>query len=302
MPSGGYAWWYIDALSDDRRHGLTLIAFIGSVFSPYYALRRRRAGADPENHVAINVALYGSDGHRWTMTERGKSALSRGADTLAIGPSQLAWQPDGTLVIAIDEVSVPLPRRVRGRIIVRPHARGTTTFALDPAGRHVWRPMAPRARIEVALDGAGASWSGDGYVDHNRGVEPLEAAFRTWSWSRTVERGVTRIFYDTVLKDGSESGLHVAFADSGDPSVIPAPPLGPFGRSLWQLQRRARTDGAEGPRLLEVWEDGPFYARCLIEQRLGGTAVPAVHETLSLDRFTRPIVQMMLPFRMPRRA
>jgi hypothetical protein len=34
---GGYIWWYVDALSDDGVHGLTMIAFIGSVFSPYYA-------------------------------------------------------------------------------------------------------------------------------------------------------------------------------------------------------------------------------------------------------------------------
>ncbi|PIY72746.1 MAG: carotenoid 1,2-hydratase, partial [Rhodobacterales bacterium CG_4_10_14_0_8_um_filter_70_9] len=26
----------MDGLSDDGRHGITLIAFIGSVFSPYY--------------------------------------------------------------------------------------------------------------------------------------------------------------------------------------------------------------------------------------------------------------------------
>ena len=31
---GGYVWWYVDALSDDGLHGLTMIAFIGSVFSP----------------------------------------------------------------------------------------------------------------------------------------------------------------------------------------------------------------------------------------------------------------------------
>ena len=29
------AGWYVDAISDDGRHGLTIIAFIGSVFSPY---------------------------------------------------------------------------------------------------------------------------------------------------------------------------------------------------------------------------------------------------------------------------
>ena len=46
VPHGGYAWWYVDALSDDGRHGITIIAFIGSVFSPYYAWAppaRRRA-------------------------------------------------------------------------------------------------------------------------------------------------------------------------------------------------------------------------------------------------------------------
>ena len=50
VPHGGYAWWYVDALSDDGRHGLTIIAFVGSVFSPYYALRaaaRRRRPARP---------------------------------------------------------------------------------------------------------------------------------------------------------------------------------------------------------------------------------------------------------------
>ena len=31
---GGYAWWYVDALSDDGCHGLTIIAFVGSVFRP----------------------------------------------------------------------------------------------------------------------------------------------------------------------------------------------------------------------------------------------------------------------------
>ena len=61
VPHDGYAWWYLDAVSDNGEYALTLIAFVGSVFSPYYAWARRRAGvagADPNQHCAFNVGLY----------------------------------------------------------------------------------------------------------------------------------------------------------------------------------------------------------------------------------------------------
>ena len=60
VPQYGYRWWYIDAFSDDYQYGLTIIAFIGSVFSPYYAWSRARGHGDPYNHCALNVSLYGN--------------------------------------------------------------------------------------------------------------------------------------------------------------------------------------------------------------------------------------------------
>ena len=60
VPPRGYAWWYLDAFSSDGRYGLTVIAFIGSVFSPYYfRARRRNPATAAEDHCALNVALYG---------------------------------------------------------------------------------------------------------------------------------------------------------------------------------------------------------------------------------------------------
>ena len=139
VDANGYAWWYIDACSEDGRHGLTIIAFIGSVFSPYYKLSGRHS---PENHCAINVALTGPRGNAWAMTERGKASLARDADNFVVGPSALRW--DGNvLVIDIDEVSAPLPVRVRGQVRVYPEMIGTTGFNLDPAGKHRWHPVAP---------------------------------------------------------------------------------------------------------------------------------------------------------------
>ena len=106
---GGYAWWYLDAGSDDGRFGLTLIAFVGSVFSPFYASARRRGHVEAIDHCAINVALYG-DASRWAMTERDRGAVSRTADAFAMGPSRLRWQ-DGALLIEVNEVTAPWPTR-----------------------------------------------------------------------------------------------------------------------------------------------------------------------------------------------
>lgn len=55
------------------------------------------------------------------------------------------------------------------------------------------------------------------------------------------------------------------------------------------------------PVLLATLEDTPFYTRNHIELTHEGERCEAYHESLSLDRFTHPVVQMMLPFRMPRR-
>jgi carotenoid 1,2-hydratase len=272
------------------------------VFSPYYALAQRRNGAaDPESHVALNVAIYGADGYRWTMTERSRRALQRDATTLTIGPSRLAWTAEGSMVVDFDEVAVPLPRRVRGHVEIRPHVHGQATFQLDPAGRHLWQPVAPRATAAVTLESPMRTWTGSAYVDHNRGFEPLAIAFRSWDWSRTIEPQRTRIFYDVVLRDGSLRSLHLDDAQSAtQQSIEPVAERVALQPSLWRLQRAARTDAGTRPRIVESWEDGPFYARALIEQRLDNQPVRAVHEALSLDRFARATVQAMLPFRMPR--
>jgi carotenoid 1,2-hydratase len=49
-------------------------------------------------------------------------------------------------------------------------------------------------------------------------------------------------------------------------------------------------------------EDTPFYARTLSTARVGGQRVHLVHETVDLQRFERPWVQFLIPFRMRRAA
>jgi hypothetical protein len=120
---------------------------------------RRKGAADPENHCALNVALYGKGGHRWSMTERGKRSISRDETRFTIGPSAMRWE-DGSLVIEIDEVTVPIPGAARGTVRLTPSAICDHVVGLDPEGLHVWRPVAPFSRIEAKFEKPALTWSG----------------------------------------------------------------------------------------------------------------------------------------------
>jgi len=233
------------------------------------------------------------------MTERGRAALVRDATRLAIGPSALIW--DGiVLTIDLAETSAPIPRAVRGRVRVHPHALVSDTFSLDANARHRWRPIAPRARVEVALSDPALAWSGEGYFDTNAGTEPLETGFARWDWSRAHLRHETAILYDGARRDGSDFGLALRIDAQGRVTHAEPPPLAALPRTLWRVERTTRADAGHTPTVRRTFEDSPFYARATLDTHLFGTPALAVHETLSLDRFARPWVKWMLPFRMPR--
>jgi carotenoid 1,2-hydratase len=293
----GYAWWYVDALSDDGAEGITLIAFIGSVFSPYYAFARRRGPADPLDHCALNVAIYRRGGKRWAMTERPRGAVTRSSDHLAIGPSALHW--DGrALTIRIDEITVPLPGRLRGIVRVEPTALTTQTFRLSEEGQHDWWPIAPCARVQVMLDTPHLRWQGDGYFDMNCGNAPLETGFRDWQWARGALRDGTAIHYEARRRDGTMCTMAMRFDDQGRMQPMVPQAAVPLQRTGWRVDRSLRSDA--DARVIRTLEDAPFYARSVIAAQLAGEPVTMMHESLSLDRFRRPVVQAMLPFRMPR--
>ena len=117
------------------------------------------------------------------MTERGRTSLDRTASRIAIGPSSMVWDGEA-LTITVDEVTAPLPSRLRGRIILRPRVLNTRRFDLDAGGRHRWQPIGPLGDVSLEFDKPALRWKGTGYFDTNDGDEPLEAAFKSWTWSR----------------------------------------------------------------------------------------------------------------------
>ncbi len=297
VPERGYAWWYVDALSDDGAHGITIIAFIGTVFSPWYALARRGGGGDPHNHCCLNVALYGKP-RRWAMTDRRRGALARGPDFLQIGPSRLDW--DGqTLVIRINERTAPIPSALTGEVRVTPRVLSNRVFTLDSHGRHHWFPIAARSRVEVALDSPDLRWSGAAYFDSNWGAAPLEQDFREWDWCRAPMQDATAILYNPERRDGSHQNIAVRVTDDGAVEDIPVPPPAQLPRTLWRIRRPTRSEDGTA-RVVRTLEDTPFYSRSEIRTKLLGQEATAVHESLDLDRFAHPSMYAMLPWKVPR--
>ena len=267
------------------------------MFSPYYAFARRHAPADPLNHCAINVALYRKHGKRWAMTERPRGAIGRTTNSFDVGPSCLAW--DGkSLTIRLDEIAVPIPGRIRGTVRVVPTAITQQAFTLNETGNHRWWPIAPCTRVQVALDQPHLRWQGDGYLDMNRGDAPLEWGFTEWQWARGATRDGAIVLYNAQRRDGSRIDLAMTCDPQGRIQVFDPPPVAELRQTRWRIGRSVRSE--EAAHLVRTLEDTPFYARSLVAAKLLGEHVMLMHESLSLDRFNMPVVQAMLPFRMPR--
>lgn len=293
----GYGWWYADAISDDGQFGFSIIAMIGSVFSPYYAWSGRN---NPNNHIALNVGLYGKGVKRWTMTERGEAGLFQSTNKLVMGPSDLEWDGN-TLVIRINEWANPIFRKVEGTIRLTPHALTKSAYPLDGKGKHYWQPLAPLAHAEVRFNKPDLNWQGSGYIDSNWGSESLEAGFKNWDWSRGHLKDGTGILYDAFTRDGKNRQLALKIAKNGEVTSIEPPKRIALNKGpIWRVPRSTLAPDDYMPKTLAMQEDTPFYTRSQIQTRFEGEDIVAVHESLDCDRFASNWVRCLLPFRMPR--
>ncbi len=193
---------------------------------------------------------------------------------------------------------MPWPSRLRGWVRVQVPRHLDLAVELSPG--HHWQPIAPRARVQVEL--GALRWSGDGYLDSNRGDAPLAQAFRRWDWSRAhLAGGASAVVYDIARADGEAVQIGLRFgADGRAVDPIALPPRSALPATRWGIARHAHSAPEAPPRLLQTLTDAPFYARSLVAAQWCGEPVTAVHESLSLTRFDTAWVQAMLPFRMPR--
>jgi carotenoid 1,2-hydratase len=298
VPENGYRWWYFDGVSDCRTYGVVVIAFVGSVFSPYYYSARQRGRGDPRQFCAINIASYGPRANAWSMTERCARQLHTTPDLMRVGKNAVRKR-DASVQIAIDDRTMPWLRRISGDINITAEHSSGRVFTLDEGRRHQWQPIAPSARINVALQRPGLNWQGDAYVDTNAGERPLEADFRRWNWSSVRKPGGgADIFYDVIERSDRRHSIALSADRFNQVSTRMAPATRTLHKSRWGVVRESQ-HGASAS-VIKTLEDAPFYARSLLSVDIAGESSVAMHESLSLERFSSAWVRLLLPFRMPR--
>ncbi len=173
---------------------------------------------------------------------------------------------------------------------------------LEPGGQHRWRPIAPFASIEVNFQNPALKWSGTAYFDMNIGQEPLETAFERWDWSRAeTDDGGAIILYDVTPRESPRNCIAHRFRPDGHVEPFAPPAAVRLGTTKWGIKRASHSEDHTATKVVRTLEDTPFYARSLLQTVLDGQRATAVHESLDLNRFRRNWVQMLLPFRMPRR-
>ena len=294
VSNNGYRWWYVDGFSDCGSRGVTLIFFIGTVFSPFYAAARKKGETDPREFVCVNAVFYERKQKLWAMTERRSRDLQASASMLKIGPSSMSYDGE-SLTVELNERSAPLRRPITGKVVVDMPALTDRCYALHSGGQHRWWPISPAARVKVALNNPNLSWEGTGYVDTNGGSVPLEDTFVDWHWSRAgMDSENTRIVYEAHARDG-ETCLITLFGDAktGMASEHAPPRRDLAAGPIWRVARPARSH--QGFVVQKTLEDTPFYTRSHLHDASGNTVM---HESLDLERFAAPWVQHLLPFRM----
>ena len=306
VPDNGYRWWYLDAVSDDGVHALTVIVFIGSVFSPYYArARKRKQKIAALQHCSVNMALYGPVS-RWCMTERNDASVRANDDSLSIGKSRILVKKKAQIQIDVNEITVPLPGKMEGTLTVEIPDYDIPVVPLDGSGansaQHYWQPVAPQTRIQVRMNKPQLSWDGAAYVDCNYGDIPLEDSFKSWTWSRShAPDNQTIVHYDIIDANNDVKQKSMFFDAAGLMHAATADQHhGLKPTRYWRMPRTARTPHGVTLSDLQTLEDTPFYSRSRFLEHHPEHQQISVHESLDLQRFNSAWVRCLLPFRMPR--
>jgi len=299
---GGFVWWYLELLDQDR-NGLVLIWSFGLPFLPGYVSKARRGQGDtPRSRPSLNLAVYeGGEPSFYLLREfEPEEAEWDGAFAWRFGDTHIegSFSPDGsfrTTTVSLDCPVEDAGVRVVGTITAEgPVPRGLTGIDLDFGAPHDWTPVAAPAHGHAVLslgDGPAFTVSGEAYHDRNASPNGLhDLGIDHWAWGHTRDmRGHDRIFYILWPEEDADtpSAFGIDIAPDGLSKVVrldarlERPRRTFYGMATWDQVTLFDTDSDVALPWMSMSlaardrvDNGPFYLRYLPTVSVGGQPAP----------------------------
>ena len=280
-PSGGYEWWYFDALSEDRNWFFVIIFYQGNPFSPEYIRNIENKSSCPDEFPAVSISIYNrnkTEFYSFVEYSADEFNWNTNSDSCSVGPHSFSKsENDSKLVysIVLNDVlpsghSIKAELEFNSSIITEP-----TIDSKNPNEHHFWNLIQPKAEVSGTIEIKGKSgfqnieFTGYGYHDHNVGLEPMKEDFKDWYWGRYHLENSTLIYY--VMNRLNEK-QHKAWLISNENGEIidefSSVEIEGFLRNMFGLRSARKISLKSGESEVTVQaalplDDGPFYQRFL---------------------------------------
>jgi len=317
-PSGGYEWWYFDAMTEDDRYSIVIIFYEGNPFSTRY--NQRLVNGDdplPDDHPAISISVYeqGSPIY-YSFTEFDATDCSFNAEhpKVTVGPHSMKGTDEGGKLCYTLQLDEELPSGDGLQAKLRFESSKTEIFSAKNSGEggHLWNLVQPRAevtgRVRISQDKTGTNeiaFEGTGYHDHNTGREPMREEFSDWYWGRFHFDYGTLVYYVMNRRQTEQHKAWLMSPDSGHLlQTYNEIDLVDRGLTVFGLKTARKIGLRSGNSQVQVqqselFDNGPFYQRYRSEAFLRIPAEGVVESCKGITEYIRPdriYARMFWPF------
>ena len=323
---GSYEWWYFDAMSADHRYSFVVIFYEGNPFSRRYidAIDNATDNLAPD-YPAISISIYkGAEPIFYSFEEVTRDSAEFSSEKPAGRVKENHFfrlkreDGDHEYHLELDQV-IPNGDRLTGSLTFKSRVKGpfqaeSSDHGKAEVSRHGWNLVQPLADVtgELNIEGTTSeqiTFNGNGYHDHNTGMEPMKESFDEWYWGRFHFSGHTMVYY-LMNRGGRWQNCAWLIDSENNPTEF----TGDFNLTDQSLNffglssaRKIEMSGEEADFLIQqdsMLDDGPFYQRfrSRLMLKLGDTVYQAkgISEYICPERIYvklfRPLVNMRIKY------
>ncbi len=218
---GSYEWWYFDGISKDREYSFVIIFYEGNPFSRRY-IQALSSGnnykyQNAKEYPALSISIYSKGKpvyygfceyeaeNAFFDSEKIKGKAGNSEFSCSIRNEKLIYE------IGLDQ-KLPSGDSVKGRLKFTSDIGDNllnSKWLDNHTSSHIWNLVQPQSDVEGEFIIGGylprtIRFTGQGYHDHNLGLEPMDNSFLEWYWGRFHFEDSTFVYYIMKKKSGDQ--------------------------------------------------------------------------------------------------